>query len=265
MRKAKLIVLGILLPVIVFGIIILTNKIVEDIYEEQFETFVYEYIVETYTQIIEPITQEEIVEPEEIEERITIDWYGLRERNADIVGWIIIPETRVNYPIVQARDNRYYLHRDFDGNRSSAGTIFLDYLNCLETGRVNILYGHNFSRRETKFSQLRYYAELEFFTTHPTVLIITPDDSVTAWQILAFARVDTHNSAQTNALYRTDIIDIADHEQFMEAIRNNAIQLNEELMQSIMYGDRILTLSTCTQDGNSHHRFVVFAVNKERN
>ena len=56
-----------------------------------------------------------------------IDFAVLDSQNPDVVAWIQIPGTQINYPVVQGKDNDYYLHRDLNGQKSTAGTIFLDY------------------------------------------------------------------------------------------------------------------------------------------
>ena len=64
--------------------------------------------------------------------------------NPDTVGWLFIPGTKINYPIVQTTDNDKYLHTGFNGEDNVAGSIFLDYESEPDmTGRNNIIYGHN--------------------------------------------------------------------------------------------------------------------------
>ena len=100
--------------------------------------------------------------------------------NSDIVGYIYIPGTSVNYVVVQGTDNRFYLNHDIFGNRNTAGAVFLDYLNYPDfTDPNTIIYGHNMNNG-TKFYSLRYYvmgAECgSFFDQHPYIIIITEHD-----------------------------------------------------------------------------------------
>ena len=63
--------------------------------------------------------------------------------NSDTVGWIEIPETNISYPVVQTRDNSYYLSHSFDHSENSAGWVFMDYRNQSVFDEQVILYGHN--------------------------------------------------------------------------------------------------------------------------
>jgi len=84
---------------------------------------------------------------EGIYEDIGIDFDALRAINPDIIGWIVVPGTTINYPIVQGRDNNWYLHHTFRGERNPAGAIFADYLNTPDfSDGHTILYGHNMQR-----------------------------------------------------------------------------------------------------------------------
>ena len=77
-------------------------------------------------------------------ELIGIDFDALLAENKDIVGWIYSENTPINYPVVQGRDNDYYLHRMLDGTNNIAGTIFMDSRNDPNLGDYNtIIYGHN--------------------------------------------------------------------------------------------------------------------------
>ena len=80
--------------------------------------------------------------PKELD--LEVDFAGLRSQNSDIVGWIYSPGTVINYPIVQAADNDYYLHRHIDGTYSGGGSIFMDYACSSDFSGINtILYGHH--------------------------------------------------------------------------------------------------------------------------
>ena len=63
--------------------------------------------------------------------------------NSDFRGWIVVEGTNIDYPFVQGKDNNYYLHHDFNKNKSNSASIFMDYRNDYQNDKNTILYGHN--------------------------------------------------------------------------------------------------------------------------
>lgn len=93
--------------------------------------------------------------------------------NPDTVGWLFIPGTKINYPIVQTTDNDRYLHTGFNGEDNVTGSIFLDYDSEPDmTGRNNIIYGHNM-KNGTMFRDLIRFKEQDFFEEHKYFQIYT--------------------------------------------------------------------------------------------
>lgn len=106
---------------------------------------------------------------------LNFDWDALREINPDVVGWIIIPGTSINYPVVQGYDNEIYLHMLFDQTYSSSGAIFADYEGSPTLdGLNNIVFGHNMLDR-SMFSDIIMYLGQDFFDEHRTVFLCTPE------------------------------------------------------------------------------------------
>ena len=108
---------------------------------------------------------------------ITVDWDALRQTNADVVAWLYCADTPVNYPIVQAQDNEYYLTRGFDRKKSAGGALFLDCRNNILAQDENfIVYGHRM-KDDSMFGTLPKYAEEDYFTLHPTMYLLTPQQN----------------------------------------------------------------------------------------
>ena len=106
---------------------------------------------------------------------VTIDFNSLRAINEDIVGWITIPNTVIDYPIVQGKDNQEYLETSFGKEKSKGGAIFLDANN--QKGfqdEISIVYGHN-RKDGSMFHLLNSYVEQEFYERNPIVFIATPE------------------------------------------------------------------------------------------
>ena len=101
-----------------------------------------------------------------------VDFDALSEINPDIVAWIYIEDTEINYPVVQGTDNQYYLKRLFNGKWNGSGCIFLDSRNSPDlSDRHSIIYGHHM-KNGTMFSGLTEYKKQGFYEGHPVVLLM---------------------------------------------------------------------------------------------
>ena len=105
----------------------------------------------------------------------------LRKKNPDIIGWITVPYTNIDYPIVQAKDNSYYLHRDLNGAYAKPGTIFMDYRCAGDGSGYSILYGHNM-KSGAMFGTLGRFGDKAFLDAHPGGRILFED----GWHTIDF-------------------------------------------------------------------------------
>lgn len=104
-----------------------------------------------------------------------IQFDSLKAINPDIVGWLKIEGTSIDYPIVQTDNNETYLDIDFEGKKNASGAIFLDYESEPDfSGRHNILYGHHM-KNGSMFKDIIKYKEESFFKEHQTITIYTPE------------------------------------------------------------------------------------------
>ena len=131
---------------------------------------------------------------------LTVDWDALRAVNPDIVAWIYIPDSPVNYPVVQGQDNQEYLHKAFDGSTgwlASAGTIFLDSNNASDfSDRNSALYGHHMNDG-SMFASLSDWQNNDEFNSHRDIYLLTPQGN---YRLKTFAMVKTTG---TDALVQT--------------------------------------------------------------
>ena len=103
-----------------------------------------------------------------------INWNALKAINPDIVAWIRIPGTNIDYPIVQGKDNEYYISHNFEGFEDSKGCIFLNTACASDFSGVNsVLFGNNVDGE--MFSQLTKYTDAAFLNNHKLVQILTPN------------------------------------------------------------------------------------------
>ena len=149
-------------------------------------------------------------------------YYSLYQKNNDMVGWIKIPDTPVDYPVVKYSDNEFYLHKNFNKEYQFSGIPFLDYQSNDES--VNkIIYAHNM-KNGTMFASLVDYEDKSFYDGHKNIMYDTLYD-----------KGEYVTQAKSRSFYDTGV--------------------------NTVYGDSLITLSTCAYH-TSNERFVVIARKK---
>ena len=124
---------------------------------------------------VPPAPSEEEIVPEPPTMEPTVDFEALSQINPDVVAWLTIEGTNVNYPVVQGEDNAYYLNHQFDKRRNTAGCLFLDAANSAGfTDPNSIIYGH-YMNSGAMFANIARYKQQSFYDEHPTGMLITPD------------------------------------------------------------------------------------------
>lgn len=113
---------------------------------------------------------------EKAEENLTKQVKNLCENFDNSIGWICIPETEINYPVMYSGDNDFYLHRAVDGSYLRVGSIFLDYrCNADFMGKINVLYGHNMSDG-SMFADVMNFIDESYFDSHNYGWLTTEND-----------------------------------------------------------------------------------------
>lgn len=184
-----------------------------------------------------------------MEEMTGISLAALREVNPDVTGWIRIPETKVDYPILQGEDNDFYLNHTWEKEPNSLGSIFLEHQSSPDLTDYNtIIYGHNM-KNGAMFGDLDLFSLQRFWGNHPYVYILT-DDGVYRYEIFAFCQAEVESLTYGLNPRRTDT-----KEKFLNLSLETA-WYDTGIKPPVT--DRILTLSTCSGGGYTH-RFVVQA------
>lgn len=198
---------------------------------------------------IESITQEEPVEqPESTLPQVDFD--ALRAINPNVVGWLVIDGTNINYPLVQGTDNQYYLHHLFTGEYNASGCIFLDSRNAGNfTDRHSILYGHHMGNG-TMFNGLMDYKEQGFYDAHPTALLLTPAGD---YKIEFFSGYVANVRADA---WQVEFGSDEEFAQWLQAVKAESLFQSEVVPSS---ADKVLTLSTCSYEFENA-RFVLHGV-----
>lgn len=180
----------------------------------------------------------------------------LHEKNLDYWGWLRIGDTAIDYPVMHTpEDPEHYLHRDFDGSFSSRGVPFLDGA-CTEEGGNLLIYGHHM-KDGTMFGTLPAYAKADYWQAHPSIRLQTAAGEET-YTVLAAFYTKVYTGDDTGVFRYYQYTDLTDPDVFREYVQQAQAAALYDTGVTAEYGDRLLTLSTCsyhTQDG----RFVVVA------
>lgn len=171
------------------------------------------------------------------------------EKNGEVIGWIRIEGTPVDYPVVQTQDDTYYLTHDIEKKESVQGAIFLDYrCDSVSLEGINIIYGHHM-KDGSMFASLVQYKDESFFESHPIIEFATLKKTY-KWEIFAVLITDTHyNYLQTEFINGNRYLD------FIKTMQGKSIFKTDI---SLSKSDDVLILSTCTYEYKDA-RFVVAA------
>ncbi|MBQ7445607.1 MAG: class B sortase [Clostridia bacterium] len=169
----------------------------------------------------------------------------------DFVFWMYIENTYVNYPVVQAKDNDYYLRRNMDGEDNLSGTLFMDFRCERDTLKGHtIIYGHN-NQNGTMFGPIKQYLSKKFFEEHPVFYTYTKD-AVTMWKVFSAYETDTDNYYIQTYFPTTE-----SYAEFLQKIKDDSFY---DTGVNVTADDDIMTLSTCYLYTKVNGRFVVHAV-----
>lgn len=174
----------------------------------------------------------------------------LQEINKDTVGWLTVNNTRIDYPVVQAKDNDYYLRRDYYQNKNRHGWIFMDYRNNPDELNENtIIYGHNLAN-QTMFGTLRYALNSYWYKKSANQIITfnTPNENM-KFQIFSIYTIPTTNDYLDITFPTTDA-----YQSYIDLVKGRSIY---DFNIEVTTDDKILTLSTCA-NGNDK-RLVIHA------
>ena len=175
----------------------------------------------------------------------------LQKINPEIVGWIKIDGTDINYPVLQTTDNSYYMSHDYKKDDSRDGSIFLDKDYDCDIPSTNLLmYGHNNSNG-TMFEDLMNYKKEDFYKEHQTIKLTTNKEDV-EYEIIAVFLSRVYYKSETNVFRYYYFINAKTEKEFNEYIENSKKASLYNIDKTAQYGDQLLTLSTCsyhTEDG----------------
>lgn len=194
----------------------------------------------------------DISEPTKTERMLQVE--KLQEQNEDIVGWIEIVGTNINYPVLQGDDNTYYMTHDYKKNKNTYGSIFLDKDYDWNIPSNNyLIYGHNLNNG-TMFQELLKYADESYYKEHLTISFTTADEEG-VYDIISVFRSKVYNT-NDNVFKYYFFINPKTEEEYNYYIKNIKDISLYNIEKTADYGTQLVTLSTCSyhvKDG----RFVV--------
>jgi len=184
------------------------------------------------------------------------DLAALHEQNKDIVGWLQIKDTKINYPVMQTKKvPEFYLRRNFKKEHSIAGTPFMDATSDINKPTLNwTIYGHNM-KNGTMFHELLKYAKEDFYKAHKTFTFDTIKSKGT-YEIVAvyYTQIFTTDYKGFKYYHYNDITSSAKLKEFI--VGSKAISLYKT---GVTVGkEQVITLSTCAYQVDDG-RFVVVA------
>ena len=174
---------------------------------------------------------------------IDVDFNNLLNRNPDTVGWIVVNGTYINYPIVQAGDNSYYLEHDFNKYETNVGWIFADYRSNFESfGYNTVVYGHNLINK-TMFGSLPRVLKKSWYSKKNNQYIKTASlNSKAVWQVFSVYEIEP-----VTDYLKTGFGSESDFYKWEKQMKRRSVyDFNVDIEKT----DRVITLSTCNDIGN---------------
>ena len=206
----------------------------------------------------EPVTGTETAETDPPLPENPVNFAKQQEKNEEIYAWIYIPNTNVDYPILQSsEDDLYYLRRGLDKNYDLGGVLFTQSCNRRDfTDPVTVIYGHNmtgYPAETSMFATLHNFEDVDFFKNNDTFYIYIPGHILTYKIVSAYKYDDRHIMNSFN---------FADPEvvrEYFDGVMNPmSIPMNVREGVELKDDDRLVVLSTCMSDNS--FRFLVNGV-----
>lgn len=183
------------------------------------------------------------------------DWDALCSENEDTKGWLCIPDTLIDFPVVGTDDNAFYLSHDFSGDKDKSGCPFMDKdTQVWDFNRV--IYGHNMGTgSEAMFSTLLKYEQEDYFKDHPIIYFTDAYGSASAYQVMAVVKYSIDDLDEWDFRTRNHA-DMESYNAWMEQLQGRALYYEEPDHAPTS----IITLATCDRRVHGKDgRFLVIA------
>ena len=169
----------------------------------------------------------------------------LQGQNTDIVGWLEIENTNINYPVLQGADNNYYMTHNYKNEKSKNGSIFLEANYNWNIPSNNLLiYGHNLGNG-MMFQELLKYEKKSFYQEHPVIRFTTAEED-TEYEIISVFKSRVYYKSEKNVFRYYYFINNESEEEYNEFVKNAKNASLYPIDATASYGDQLITLSTCS-------------------
>lgn len=181
----------------------------------------------------------------------------LKKENEDIIGWLEIKDTNINYPILQGTDNEFYLTHNYKKEKVTGGSLFLDKSYDFSVPSSNLLiYGHR-NKKGIMFEDLLKYKDEQFYKEHPKIRFTTTEDD-SEYEIISVFYSKVYYQDERNVFRYYYFINAENEEQYNEYVNNAKKASIYDTGKTAEYSDQLLTLSTC-EYSQTNGRFVIVA------
>lgn len=232
--------------ILLIGIMLISSYF---IYKNMQEDKEQEEIFEELENIV--TTNETNEEKEQQEDNVNLN--KLYKINNDIVGWLKIENTNINYPVMQTKDRPdYYLRKNFYKEYSVFGTPYIDE-NCdIENGNNLIIYGHHINGNKM-FGELENYKNEEYYNKHKFIKFYTLNKKA-EYEIISVFKTTVYNDKGFKYYQYYNLEDEREFETFINKCKELSLYDTQKIAK---YGDKLLTLSTCEYSQNNGRLVVV--------
>lgn len=182
--------------------------------------------------------------------KYSIDFENLKKQNNDTIGWLKVENSNIEYPVVQTKDNEYYLKHNFNREYNVAGWIFADYRNLFDgTDKNIVIYGHNM-RNNSMFGSLKNVIKKEWYeNTDNKYITLVTENEYNTYEVFSVYQIEAEDY-YLKMQFKDD-----EFEEFITKIKKRSVK---DFEVNVLKYDKILTLSTCAN--NNKYRVVLHAV-----
>ena len=169
----------------------------------------------------------------------------LQKQNSDIVGWLQIENTNINYPVLQGEDNNFYMTHNYKKEYSKEGSLFLDKDYDWTLPSTNLLiYGHNNRGTNEMFTGLINYKDEDYYKNHKTIRFTTNTEDA-EYEIISVFLSRVYYKSETDVFRYYYFINAENEQEFNDYVENSKKASLYDIDATAQYGDQLLTLSTC--------------------